>query len=71
MKKLIVTAADENFAHLLKDLIDSLQQFDHPLADAVAVLDVGLSESTLNELKGRVTYIVRPQWDILLAEEVM
>jgi hypothetical protein len=64
MKKIIITAADEGFSDLLFDLLDSLGQFGDPLSTSIGVLDVGLSDASLKRLKNRVDYVVKPDWDI-------
>lgn len=64
MKSIVVTAADENFSALLLRLIDSLHQWDEPLFDAVGLLDVGLSEATLRKIRGQITHVATPAWDL-------
>lgn len=64
MKTVIVTAADEKFSALLLELISSLTRWDPKLSDAIGVLDVGLSESTLEQVRQRVTHVVIPDWDL-------
>jgi glycosyl transferase family 8 len=64
MKTIIVTGADENFSGLLLGLIDSLHQWDQPLADAIGVLDLGLAKETLRKICGRVTRFATPGWDL-------
>lgn len=64
MKTIIVTAADEKCSSLLVGLIQSLHQWDEPLCDAIGVLDLGLSDGTLQEVQEQVTHIVRPGWDL-------
>lgn len=71
MKRIIICAADENFSDLLLDLLHSLQQWDKPLADAIGVLDVGLSTQTLETIKPIVTHIVSPEWDLAVHPELM
>jgi lipopolysaccharide biosynthesis glycosyltransferase len=64
MQTIIVTAADENFSTLLLGLIQSLRQWDEPVCDAIGVLDLGLSDDTLQKVQGQVTHIVSPDWDL-------
>lgn len=64
MKTLIVTGANEPFKPLLYGLLNSLRQWPEPLADGIAVLDVGLSESTRRELAAEVDHLVCPDWDL-------
>lgn len=66
MKTIIVTASDEKFSSLLLGLIASLLQWDRGLCDAIGVLDCGLSESTLHQVRKHVTHIVTPDWDLAI-----
>lgn len=70
MKKIIVAAADENFSSLLNDLLDSLRQFSPPVADAIGVLDLGLSEKSLQRLAGKADYVVQPGWDLYIRDDI-
>ena len=64
MRLLIVTAANESFAPLLKNLVDSLFQWG-PLKQAeLGVLDLNLSPETLKWLRGYTDKIVAPKWDL-------
>lgn len=64
MKSIIVTAADENFSALLLRLFDSLHHWETPPFDAVGLLDVGLSPTTLQRIQNRATHVVTPVWDL-------
>lgn len=66
MKKIIVTAADENFFPLLSDLIQSLKLLRPMPFDAIGVLDLGLSPASLEKLSGQVAHVVSPGWDLPL-----
>jgi hypothetical protein len=66
MKTIIVTGSDENFSSLFLDLISSLHQWDARLSDAIGVLDCGLSDATLQQVRERVTHIVTPDWDFAI-----
>jgi lipopolysaccharide biosynthesis glycosyltransferase len=63
MKTIVVSGADETFAPLLLDLIQSLEDADVQPFDAIGILDVGLSAATLEKLRSKVTHIVEPEWD--------
>lgn len=62
MKYVVVTAADERFAHLARDLLNSLEPYRAQLGFAVAILDLGLSEPTRAEFAARVDRITTPTW---------
>jgi len=62
MKTLIVTAADEAYAPLLGDLLDSLEPHRGPLNIAVACLDIGLSDASRSAIATRVDRVVAPPW---------
>jgi lipopolysaccharide biosynthesis glycosyltransferase len=66
MKTIIISAADEKFSGLLIDLLNSLFQWGEPLSDAIGILDLGLSNSTKNSIKEKVTYFTVPDWDLPL-----
>ena len=70
MKTIIVTASDEKFSSLFLGLISSLQQFQPGLCDAIGVLDLGLSESTLAKIREPVTHIVIPKWDFAIDPKI-
>jgi lipopolysaccharide biosynthesis glycosyltransferase len=63
MKRIIITGSDEKFYPFLEELIDSLFQWDEPLSDAIGVLDLGLSQESLQKLKSRSIRTVSPDWD--------
>jgi len=67
---IIVTAADETFAALLLELIQSIKQFDGNGFDAIGVLDVGLSPKTVTQLQKHVSAIVEPDWDLPIDAEL-
>jgi lipopolysaccharide biosynthesis glycosyltransferase len=71
MKKIIVTAADENFIDLLIGLLDSLKQCPDSLFDAIGLLDLGLSENSLNKIRDKVDIIIKPNWSLKLPTEDM
>jgi hypothetical protein len=66
MKTIIVTASDEKYSSLLLGSISSLHQWEPGLCDAIGVLDLGLSDSTLQKIRGKVTHIVIPGWDLAI-----
>ncbi|HEY9131818.1 MAG TPA: hypothetical protein VIM98_08700 [Dyella sp.] len=67
MRVLLATAADEHFAPLLRDLIESLPQ--RAFAD-LAIFDLGLSRETLHWANARARHIVAPGWDLPVSERV-
>ena len=62
MKHVIVTAADEAYAALLLDLLDSLRPHAGKLEFAIACLDLGLSPSTRSQVADLADHVVDPQW---------
>ena len=64
MRSIIITAADELFAGHLRRLLQSLHQWDTPLCDAIGVLDLGLADTTINEVRECVDHFVVPGWDL-------
>ena len=64
MRFLIVTAANENFARLLRDLVGSLFQWGPPAQAELGILDLGLSPDSLTWLSGFSDRIVVPDWDL-------
>ena len=68
MKTIIVSGSDEKLAYLLMGLLDSLGQWNEPLSDAIGILDLGLSESTLSKIRNRVTEIKVPDWDFEVSD---
>ena len=66
LKTIIITAANEDFAPLLLDLMQSLHQWDSTLSSAIGLLDLGLSDETLYKVQKHVNHIISPGWDIPL-----
>ena len=64
MKTIIVTAADQHFAPLLQNLLDSIGQWSRPPADAIGLLDLGLGAETLAAIENQVDGVVIPGWDL-------
>ncbi len=62
MSAVIVTAADESYAPLLRDLLDSLATHQAALDFRIAVLDLGLAPSTHGEIESRVDRVISPSW---------
>jgi lipopolysaccharide biosynthesis glycosyltransferase len=62
MSVLVVTAADENYAPLLRDLLSSLAIHKTTLNFRVAVLDLGLTPSTRSEIETQVDQVISPKW---------
>lgn len=63
MKRIIVTTADETYADLLDDLLDSLADVEVALPFDIGVLDVGLSAESRERVSQRADFIVQPDWD--------
>lgn len=70
MSVLIVTAANEAFAPLLRGLVKSLFQWEQRLFTDFACLDLGLSADTYQWLKPYAKHIVVPGWDLPVSESV-
>jgi lipopolysaccharide biosynthesis glycosyltransferase len=70
MKSIIVSGADENFAGLLTELLDSLRQWKEPLSNTIGILDVGLSESSKKQLSQYGCQIVEPTWDFVIDDNI-
>ncbi len=62
MSTVIVTAADEGYAPLLRDLLDSLTEHRGALGFSIIVLDLGLAPSTRGEIESRVDRVIAPSW---------
>ncbi len=62
MSAVIVTAADEGYAELLRDLLNSLAVHKAALDFRIAVLDLGLTPSTRGEIEARVDRVISPSW---------
>lgn len=62
MRFVVVTAADERFAALARDLLDSLEPHRRQLGFALAVLDLGLKDETRAEFAARVDRTAKPPW---------
>jgi lipopolysaccharide biosynthesis glycosyltransferase len=62
MKAVVVTAADEDYAPFLRDLLDSLEPHREALDFAIAVLDLGLLPPTAAAVAARVEHLVEPHW---------
>lgn len=68
MKALVITAADETFAGLLRGLVESLHQWKPQPYTALACLDLGLAPATRDWITQRAAYIVEPGWDLPVHE---
>ena len=69
MKTLIVTAADSNFFPLLHGLLSSLHRRG-TLPYDIAVFDVGLRAGERGWVAPRTRHIVKPGWDLPVAQDV-
>ncbi len=64
MRTLVVTASDESFAKMLRDLVQSLRQYrPQPFTD-LACFDVGLGHSTRAWIEQHADYVIEPGWDL-------
>lgn len=70
LRTLIVTAANENFAVLLRGLVGSLQQWEVPPYTALACFDLGLAPATRDWIGRHAAHVVEPGWDLPVAEEL-
>ena len=68
-KTILITASDENFVPLLDGLLNSLAQRDSLDID-IGLLDVGISEKSLETIRARVDYIQQPEWDLPVPENL-
>lgn len=62
MKFIVLTAADERFAPLARDLLNSLEPHRKQLGFATAFLDLGVGAATRTEFAARVDRLVAPTW---------
>jgi|TARA_B110000438_G_scaffold36505_1_gene36269 hypothetical protein len=60
----IVTLADSNYFELLKELILSIKKFPQSKDTAICILDAGLTEEQVLNLKDKVDEIKKANWDI-------
>lgn len=61
---LIVSAANEAFAPMLKGLVASLFQWGPQKGVELGIMDLGLGPETLEWLRGYTATIVKPGWDL-------
>ena len=57
----VVSGADSGYFALLQDAVRSVRSLRPEVA--IGVFDLGLAPDERSWLEGRVTYVVRPQWD--------
>ncbi len=67
---LIVTAANEAFAPMLKGLVASLFQWGPQKGVELGIMDLGLGAETLDWLRGYTAAIVRPGWDLAIDSQL-
>lgn len=70
MRILIVTAANESYASLLRGLIRSLQQWQPYPYTALAVFDLGLAPDTRHWIDQHAKYVIEPGWDLPVSEQI-
>ena len=64
MKSIICTAANQTFASLAFDLFQSIHNKAANANIAIGLLDTGLTENTVKQLRPHVTHVVTPGWDV-------
>jgi hypothetical protein len=70
MRTLVVTAANETLAPLLRGLIESMNQWQpRPFTD-LACFDLGFAPETLEWVRGHATQVVEPGWDLPVAAKL-
>ena len=60
----IVTLADSNYYDLLLELISSIKRFEQSKDISICLLDAGLTENQIKNLKSKVDIIKKAKWDI-------
>jgi lipopolysaccharide biosynthesis glycosyltransferase len=60
----IVSLSDQNYFHLIEDLIDSIQRFDQSKNISICILDAGMTKEQVNKIKGKVYTVKKAEWDI-------
>ena len=69
MKKTIITTfSDNNYFHLLKELIASIKRFPQSSNISLGVLDGGLDHEQKEYLKNEVDYLKTANWDIAVSK---
>ena len=70
MRTLVVTAANEALAPLLRGLIESIGQWEpRPFTD-LACFDLGLAPGTLEWVRRHASHVVAPGWDLPVADKL-
>ncbi len=64
LRTLVVTAANEAFAPLLRGLVDSLHQWQPRPFTALACFDLGLAPATRDWIGQRAQHVIVPEWDL-------
>jgi len=70
MRILVITAADESYAPLLRSLVKSLQQWQPYPYTALAFFDLGLAPDTRRWIEQHAKYVIEPGWDLPVSEQV-
>lgn len=70
LRTVLVTAADDRYARLLRELLQSLAPFRGTFVTTVAVLDLGLSEDNKASISDLVDLVRIPEWDIDLPQQL-
>jgi hypothetical protein len=67
MKTIICTAANQPFASLAMDLVNSIRNKPASADVAIGMLDTGLTETAANQFRREVDHLVEPGWDLNFA----
>ena len=70
MRTLIVTAANEAYAPLLRGLIDSIDQRAPRVFTGLACFDLGLAPGTREWVGRHAAHVVEPGWDLPVGEKL-
>ena len=68
LRTLVVTAADEDFAGLLRGLVESLHHWEPRPYSALACFDLGLARATRDWIAQRAAHVIEPGWDLPVHE---
>jgi hypothetical protein len=69
LRTILVTAANSPFFPLLQDWVLSIRDHEESRNVDLGVLDVGLTDEEREWVKGRVSHLVKPGWDLDLGKQ--